>query len=785
MINNYLKIIFRNIRRFPAYSFINICGLAVGMTCTFLILLWVLDEISYDKFYENADDLYRVIENQHYAGGEIFPVAVTPSGLAHALKEEFPEISKATRYRFNFWLVRNGDDYITERFTVVDHDFLEMFNVQFVKGDIKTALMEPHSVLLTEEMAEKYFGQEDPMGNTLNIDKGHLLKVTGIIKKPQYKSHLDYHMLVPFIFLKEMGTNLNDWGNNSHYTYVELQKNVESRKVDEKIKDLIKKYNEGSTTDIFLQNVRKIHLYSSGKFTADIEGHGDIAYVRIFSIVALFVLIIACINFMNLSTAQSSRRAKEIGLRKVAGASKRKLILQFFGESVFIAFIAHIIALILAEVLLPTFNQLSGKQLDINYGSLQIYVYLLSLIVFTGLVAGSYPAFYLSAFKPVNVLKGIFRKNPGNTGFRRVLVIVQFSLSVFLIICTLVIRQQLQYMQNKKLGLNKDNIGYFYIGSEIRHKRTTLKSELLKNTDILSVALSNQLPTYIVNSTDGFNWEGKNPDDDILFHMVCVDEDFASTFKLELKEGRFFSSDFSADSMSAIVNEKAAEMMGFKEAVGQTLSVWEYHLKIIGVVKNFHFKSVHNKIEPLVMYMNPEQFYVCFIRLNPEHITTSVDYIEKTAKKLDPDSPVYFNFLDRDYDNLYRAERRMGKIFNYFSMLAIIISCLGLIGLSSFLIERRRKEVGIRKASGAAKYEIFTLLSKEFLTWVMVSILIASPVAWLAMNKWLQNFAYHTLINWWIFFTAGLVAIVVALMTVSWQSYRAASRNPVEALRYE
>lgn len=785
MIISYLKIIFRNIRRFPAYSFINISGLAIGMTCTFLILLWVQDELSYDRYYENAGDLYRVLENQHYAGGEIFPVAVTPSGLAPALKEDIPEIIRAARYRSNYWLVQKDDGYITERFENADQDFLKMFSIQFIKGDIQTALVEPHSVILTEEMAEKYFGQEDPIGRTLDINKGHLIKVTGVIKKPKQNSHLDFNFLMPFIYLKETGTDMNDWSNNSHYTYVQLQKDADSRKVNEKIKDLLKKYHEGSTTEIFLQNVKKIHLYSSGKYAADIGGHGDIAYVRIFSIVAIFVLLIACINFMNLSTAQSARRAKEIGLRKVAGAGKRKLITQFIGETIFIAFVAHIIAMILVEILLPTFNQLAGKQLDINYRSLHLYVCLLALVIFTGLLAGSYPAFFLSAFKPVNALKGVLNKNPGNSGLRRVLVIIQFSLSVFLIICTMIVGSQLRYMQNKKLGLNKENIGYFYIGSELRQKRNALKNELLKNPDIQSACFSNQLPTYIINSTDGFGWEGKNPDDDILFHMVNVDEGYIRTFELELSEGRFFSADYSSDSSSTIINEKAAEIIGFKEPVGKTLSVWDDKTKIIGVVKNFHFKSVHNKIEPLVMYMNPDQYYACFIRMNPDHITATVDYIEQTTKKLDPDSPVYFNFLDRDYDNLYRAERRMLKIFNYFSLLAIIISCLGLTGLSSFIIERRRKEVGIRKANGAGKYEIFTLLSKEFLLWVTISIILASPVAWYAMNKWLQNFAYQTQINWWVFLAAGLAAILVAFLTVGWQSFRSASRNPVEALRYE
>ena len=785
MIKNYLKIIFRNIRRFPAYSILNITGLAIGMTCTFLILLWVKDEISYDRFFKNADDLYRVLEIQHYSGGEIFPVAVTPSGLAPALKEEYPEIIRSSRYQVNYWLVKKGDENIMERLQNVDQDFLEMFSIKFVKGDIHTALKEPHSIVLTKKIAEKYFGSEDPMGKTLTINNEVQFTVTGIIEKVPHNSHLDITILTPFIYLKETGADLNNWGNNSYYTYVQLQKGTEYKTIDTKIKDLIKKNNDGSTTDIFLQNVKDIHLHSSGKFAADIGGHGDIAYVRIFGIVALLILIIACINFMNLSTAQSARRAKEIGIRKVAGAGKRKLILQFFGETIFIAFIAHIIAMILVEILLPNFNQLSGKQLNIDYSNVRLYVWLITLILFTGFLAGSYPAIFLSSFKPVYVLKGAIDKNPGHSGLRRVLVILQFSLSIFLIICTLIIGSQLHFIRNMKLGLNKDNIGYFYFGQNINQKRSVLKNELLKNPGIYNVTISNQLPTYIVNSSDGCSWEGKNPEDDILFHMVSVDVDYAKTFKLEMKEGRFFSSDYPGDSLATVINEKAAEMIGFKEPVGKILSLWEYKLKIIGVAKDFHFKSVHNKIEPLIMFMNPYNYNICFVRLNPDKVMETVDYIKKTVKTLDPDSPVFFSFLEKDYDNLYRSERRMDKIFSYFSLLAIFISCLGLIGLSSFIIERRTKEVGVRKTNGAKSVEIFALLSREFMLWVLLSIIIACPVAWYAMNRWLQNYAYHTPISWWIFLTAGFAALAVALLTVSWQSFRAANRNPVEALRYE
>ncbi len=785
MIKNYFKIILRNFRRFPVYSLLNIGGLAIGMTCTFLILLWVQDEISYDKFYKDADNLYRVLENQHYAGGEIFPVAVTPSGLAPALKEEFPEITRSSRYGSNWWLVQKGNEFVNEKFMAVDPDFLKMFDVQFVKGDASSALNEPQSLIMTEEMARKYYGDENPLGKTLNVDRKYLFTVTGVIKKLPHNSHMDFSLLIPFKFLRETGTDINNWGNNSYYTYVELQKDADPSAVDAKIKNFIKKYNEGSTTDIFLQNVQKIHLYSSGKYTADISGLGDITHVKIFSVVALLILIIACINFMNLSTAQSARRAKEIGMRKVAGASKRKIILQFFGESIFMAFVAHIIAMILVELLLPTFNNISGKQLDINYQSINLYIILLSIILFTGLLAGSYPALFLSSFNPLSVIKGVNNKNKGNAGFRRVLVIIQFSLSVFLIICTLIIGSQLKYIRNIKLGLNKDNIGYFWFGKDIQKKRVALKNELLKNPDIISASISNQLPTNVGNSSDGFKWEGKNPDEDVLFHLLAVDEDYAETFKLKMEEGRFFSTDYPSDSFAVVINEKAAEVIGYKDPIGKPLSVWQYNLHIIGVVKDFHFKSVHNKIEPLVMFMNPDWFNVFFVRMNPENITETVKFIEKTVKKFDPVSPVYFKFLDKDYDNLYRSENQMGKIFNYFSLLAIIISCLGLLGLSSFMAERRTKEIGVRKVNGAKNNEIFILLSKEFTVWVIISFLIASPLAWYAMNKWLHSFAYHTKMEWWEFLVAGLILLAVALLTVSFQVYKAASKNPVEALRYE
>jgi hypothetical protein len=440
--------------------------------------------------------------------------------------------------------------------------------------------------------------------------------------------------------------------------------------------------------------------------------------------------------------------------------------------------------MILVELLLPGFNNLVGKQLDVDYQSATLYLGLIAVILFCGILAGSYPALYLSSLKPLNTIKGVINKNPGNAQFRRVLVIFQFSLSVMLIICTLIVGNQLNYIQNKSLGYNKDNIGYF--ANHTRPKGSMLedlKKELLNNPDIVSVTRGNK-PVNLEINEKGFIWAGKKESKDIPFYILSCDADYAKTFQIELMEGRFFSSEFSTDSFAAVINESAAEIMGFKDPVGEIISTpWESKLNIIGVVKNFHFKSMHYNIEPLIMTLNPDIEF--FIRMKPDRVPSIVSYIKKTIQSFDLPYLLKFHFLSDDYDNLYRTEQRMSKIFGYSSFLAIIISCLGLIGLSSFMTERRTKEIGIRKVNGSKSIEIFSLLSKEYLTWVIISILIGSPVAWYAMNKWLQNFAYRINMSWWVFAMAGIIVLVIALLTVSWQSYRAANKNPVEALRYE
>jgi putative ABC transport system permease protein len=772
MIKNYFKIAVRNIRRHATYSILNISGMAIGMACAILILLWVQDEWSYDRHFENAGDLYRINENKFINGKDAVTSDLTPSPLAAALKTEYPEITSSSRYLSLPISLPKGDEFILEECSFVDKDFLKMFNIRLVNGDLKSALSGPHDILITEEMAHKYFGNEDPIGKSFTEMKSFVFTVTGVVKKLSYNSHIRFDFLIPFEFLTEFGANINDWGNIQCSTYVQLNKGTDSKIFDKKILDFLRKDDRKPDTEIFLQNIKKIHLYSSG----------DITYVRILSLIAVFILIIACINFMNLSTAQSGLRAKEIGLRKVVGANKRKIVAQFLIEALLIVFMAYAIAMIIVELLLPGFSNLLGKQLVLNYKSAGLYIGLITIVLFCSLLAGSYPAFFLSSLKPLNIIKGIINKNSGNAGLRRVLVIFQFTLSVVLIICTLIVESQLKYIQKKDLGLNIDDVGFFQFS--LGMQRETLKKDLINSPDIISATIAGENSFISRYSESGFSWEGKKEGTDALFQLLFVDADYAKTFQLQLKGGRFFSNEFPTDNNAIVINEKAVEIIGFKDPIGKTLTNSQgLKLTIIGVVKDFHYQSFHTRIEPLIMHMGDGNF--CFIRMKHEHINLAVDYIRKTFKSYNLTYPMEFKFLNDEYDKLYRKEQRMGKIFGYFSLLAIIISCLGLIGLSSFMTERRTKEIGIRKVNGAKSFEIFFLLSKEYVIWVGISIITACPIALYLMHKWLQKFAYRIEISWWVFVLAGVIALLITLLTVSWQSYRATNKNPIEALRYE
>jgi len=779
------KFAIRHFLRNKFYTIINISGLSIGLACTLAILLWVQDERSYDMFHSNIDNIYRVVENQYYAGGDLFPVAVTPAPLAKNLKDEYPEILYATRFKNSTSTIEMEDQTFTERSAYVDPDFFEIFTVDFIDGNKEEALNDLNSVVLTKALAEKYF-EGSPVGKIIRIDKENEYKVTGVINKFPDNSHINFDLLLPGEQLKDMGFDLDQWGNNWLYTYVLLHEDHILSSLNEKIINTIKDHNEGSVTDIYLQPVKEIHLYSSGKYTADVGGHGDIRYVNIFIVIAISVLLIACINFMNLTTAKSNNRAREIAFKKVVGSSKIQLVYQFLIESILVCFIAYVLAVVLVDFFLPLFNDISGKDLSIPYSNLEFIVFSISFIIIVGLISGSYPSFYLSSFKGVEILKGLQHRGGGASILRRVLVMVQFSLSLFLIIGFMIISRQLDFMKNKKLGLDKDNVVYVYLNRQMQQNIEVIKNDLLQNPDIISASTSDQFPTYIANSSSSVDWEGKDPEDIILFHNLSVDPDYQKTFKLELKEGRFFSDDIPSDTLAVVINEQALSLMDLEDPIGSEINFFGFDVRIIGVLRDFHFKSLHNKIEPLILFQKSDQNYVMFLRINNLNIQKSITYIEDIYNKHSSDNrDFYYKFLNEDYESLYNAEQRTGKIFQFFAVLAIFISCLGLFALASFMAERRVKEIGIRKANGAKTEDIIKLLTKDFTKLVIISFILSAPVAWYIMRMWLENFVYKTNITIWIFVVAGVLALVIALLTVGYQSIKAALKNPVDALRYE
>ena len=785
MFKSYLKIALRNLTRYRAFTIINILGLALGLACTIFIMLWVQDELSYDEFNKNAEIIYRVVENQYYAGGEVFPVAVTPGPLAKSLKDNYPEIVDAARFKFNKKILRYNNKVFAEDVAFADPSFLKIFTYPLLNGNRDNVLNDLHSIVLTEKAAQKYFGNEDPIGKTFIIDDSLNLRVTGVLKDIPTNSHLHFEFLVPFEFLKNLGAKLDQWGNNSFYTYVQLQQNAKVSELNKKIKDEIKKHNEGAATDLELQQLLRIHLYSAGKYAADIQGLGNIEYVNIFLLVALIVVLIACINFMNLSTARATQRAKEVGMRKVIGANRWQIIKQFYFESILFAFIGLLMALVITDLLLNAFNDLSGKVISLSSLGSTTIIGLIILTLFTGVIAGSYPAIYLSSFLPIKVLKSDSTISGGGSFFRKVLVVIQFSLSLILIIGTLIISSQLNYIKNKDLGFNRENIIALNTDNSIRSNFEAVKNKLKQNPKIVSVAASNLNPMYVMNSTSNINWEGKTKKEEVLFHFIFSDRDLVNTFNMKIVEGRFFSEDFGSDTSSIVINEEAAKVLGMKDPVGKILTMWGDKLYIIGVVKNFNFKPLYTKIEPLLIRYSDNLLFSMFVRIKPGDITGTIDFMKSVYKIFSPSAPFDYHFLDEDFEHLYMSVTRMQTIFTYFAIFAILISCLGLFGLSSYIAERRTKEIGIRKVLGANIFSLSYLLSFEFTKWVLISNVIAWPVAYYLMNKWLQDFAYRIDISLWIFPLAGLLVLAIAVLTVSYQTIKTALVNPVKSLRYE
>jgi len=785
MLKNYFKIALRNILRHKAYSILNISGLAIGMACSILILLWVQNELSYDRFNANADQLYRLT----CSAGD-FKAAVSPAGMAPGLQAEMPEIKATVRLSkptTNLFEVGTRK-FEEKRGFFADSNFLQVFSFSLVKGNPRTALQQPDAILISEDMARKYFGDEDAMGKVIRKDNSDNCIVTGILANVPSNSHLQFDFILPLSSVVNKVDDLKNkvWDRFNFYSYLLLDKNsaAAASRLINRIQQIYKTHNSEEKIDFQLQPVTSIHLHSN--LQIDVPGHGNIQYVNIFFIVALFILAVACINFMNLATARSARRAKEVGLRKVVGAGRSQLIMQFLGESLIISFLSLAIAIGIVYLLLPAFNTLAEKKLAIHLLNGKLLISLIGIALVTGIVAGSYPALFLSGFKPVKVLKGKIRLAGGNLLFRNGLVVTQFVVAIILLVGTAVVYKQLNFIKNKNLGFEKSNLLYIPMTGDIWGKQQALKTSLQQNPLTSSFSVISDLPTALVSGTINVLWEGKDPNSQVVIPSIDVDENFIDVFKMKMLSGRGFSKEYKGDTSNYVINETAMRLMGMtgNNAAGKTLSFGGTKGTIIGVVKDFNFKSLQYTIEPLVLRLNRWGGLVT-VRTQPGNTEATIKALEKINHELNPSYPFTYSFLDKDLDNLYRGDQQMGRIFNLFAILAIFISCLGLYGLSAFMAEQRTKEIGVRKVLGASVFNIVYLLSGSFTKLIVVAMTIAIPVSWFAINSWLKGFAYRIDISWIIFLVACGTALLIAWLTVGYESIKAAVANPVKSLRTE
>lgn len=805
MWRNHFKIAWRNLKKSKLYTGINIFGLSSGLIAFLFILLYVQDELSYDTYNPYSDRLYRV-DFQGRLGDQEINSAQNAAPLGPALQETYPEVEGFMRFRSHgsFLVKYQNRHHKEDRITFVDSTFFSLFNIPLIKGEAAEVLKAPNSVVLTEAMAQKYFGIEDPMGKQLILDNDDAFEVTGIMEEVPHNTHFQFDFLLSMSTIEE--SRNTQWGSFNFNVYVLLQEGTNVGGFEDKIQDVLvdnfgKEVEQyvGLTWDEFIEAgnqgqyiltaTKDIHLHSN--LDGELGANGDIAYVWIFSIIGLFILFIACINFMNLSTASASTRAKEVGVRKVVGAARHSLIQQFLSESLLISLLSGGIAMVGIWFLLPYFNDLSGKDLPgllIRNTGFVLLAALISILV--GILAGSYPAFFLSAYQPIKVLKGHLERGRSKSLLRSGLIVFQFLITTSLIIGALVVYRQLDFVQNKKLGFDKDQVLILNDAYALGDKVGAFKEKMLQNPAVQSASVTGYLPVPSYrNSTSFFKGNSPVPENAILMNNWYVDHDYIPTFDMEIIEGRAFSTSFPSDSSGVVINEKAAEFWGDENPVGKTVSEYDNQDRlvthtIIGVVQNFHYESLRSRIQPLALFLGDSRGAVS-MRLKTDDMAGFISFMEKGWNEMAPGQPFDYSFLDERFDQMYRAEQRIGRIISTFTILAIFIACIGLFGLATFAAQQRTKEIGIRKVLGASLSGLVGLLTRDFLGLVLISLLIAIPVAWFGMNKWLQNFAYSTKLDWWIFAAAGLSAIVIAFMTVSFQSLRAALANPVKSLRSE
>lgn len=803
MIINYIKVTLRNIRRHKGYYLINILGLTIGIVCFILISLFVLDELSYDRYHEKADQIYRVGVRALVNDNE-FHGATACAPMAQTLVKEFPEVQASTRLRgFGDPVIRYKEKVFSEeRWFFADATVFDVFTIPIIQGDSKTALSQPNTVLITESMADKYFGQEDPMGKTLNADGRRDYLITGVIEDVPRNSHVHYDFLASFETFES--SHSQNWISNNHHTYFVLNKGASSEEFETKLQTLVEKYVQpqvkgalgvtpeefyasGGEFEYFLQPLTDIHLRSHLDF--EHEPNSDITYVYLFSVIAVAILLIACINFVNQATARSDNRAKEVGVRKTVGSTRNQITRQFIAEAVILSVMAVLLALPLIEILLPSFNNLTGKSLSVPYlESAMTIPYLLGIALVVGALAGTYPAFFLASFDPVVVIKGGPAGKKRTPWMRNVLVVFQFMVSIILIIGTLVVYRQLEFIQNRKLGFNREQVIVIHKVDDLGPKIWAFKRDLLSQPGLSSVANS----SYLMGDSFGDNLytpSDRPQDQKELIWRLWTDPDFVDAFQLQIVQGSYFPSELKEGSRPIILNEAAVSTLQLSDPIGKKLIDMEGRdFTITGVVKDFHFESLHKTIKPLSIHPlgpNHGSGRYMSVRISTDNFQESLSKIKSSWDKFAGGQAFEYEFFDDYFAKVFLAEEKTGQVFLVFTLLAIAIACLGLFGLTSFITEQRTKEIGIRKVLGASIPKIIYLLTRQLAWWVLVANVIAWPLAYIVMHRWLENFAYRANISVWIFVLSAGMALLIALLTVSYQSIRAALANPADSLRYE
>lgn len=789
MFKNFFKTAFRNLWKNKAFSMINVFGLALGMACSLLIMLWVNDEYGVDAFHKRGEQLFSVYERQNH-DGVITANHQSPGIMADEMKRVLPQVRYATNYGWNdLNTFEANNKIIKEDGNYAGQDFFKMFSYHLLQGKATTALRSPVDIAVSKKMAEDFFGSpEDAIGKTIRYQNRKDLKITAVFDNVPKNSSVQFDYIINWQTFLENNEWAKDWTNNGPPCYIMLRQGTDAKAFEKQITRFLDNYNKDQTPNDYIrlgiERYGDVYLHSNFK-NGELSG-GRIQYVQLFSIVAVFILLIACINFMNLTTARSAKRAKEIGVRKVVGAARFGLIRQFIGEAFLVVMSSAIIAWAIVLSTLPLFNQLTGKQITLPLNSSLFWLSTVGLLLITGFASGSYPALYLSSFNPVRVLKGSLKFSQGALWFRKGLVVFQFMLSIILIIGTIVISKQVSYIQSAHLGYDRENLIYVPLEGDLPGRYKLFKEQALNMPGIKEITRMSQNPTQIDNGTGGVVWDGKDPNSGVEFTQASVGYDFTKTMHTQIVNGRDYSTNFATDSAGYIVNEKALKIIGYKHPIGSPLTFWGRKGTIIGVIKDFHFNSLHTAINPLVLRLEENASYgQALIRTQPGKAKEALASLEKICKDLNPKFPFTYKFSDGEYQKLYKSEQVVNQLSDYFAFLAIFISCLGLLGLVIFTAEQRTKEFGIRKVLGATPATLFSLLSKEFLFLVLVAMLAAFPIAWLAMNSWLQNYEYRVDVTWRIFLIAGVIAILIALITVSFQAIKAAVANPVKSLRTE